>query len=96
MVRVKEKTMDQMKTGVKKPPQRVVDVACDARPLLLFTEIFQVFLERSKGGVNFGDLPLELVRVESDLGAADAGKLLVKLYPSDAFLRFAGTIFAGN
>lgn len=88
--------MNSIAIDEKKPPLGVVDVVCDAQPLLLFAEILQGFLKRSKGGVNFGDLPLELARVESNLCAADAGKLLVKLYPSDAFLRFAGAIFAGD
>lgn len=88
--------MNSATTDEKKPPQGVVGVACGAQPLLLFTEILQGFLERSKGRIDFGDLPLELARVESNLCAAGTGKLLVKLYPSDAFLRFAGAIFAGN
>ena len=36
----------------------------------------------------------EFVRVESNNHPTEAGKLLVTLYPSDAFMRFAATVFA--
>lgn len=70
-------------------------LSADVAPLVSFTELLQGALHVREGSLDFGDLPLELVRVERDLGAAVAGELRVTLYPSDSFLRFAAAV-AGN
>ena len=69
-------------------------LSCDTSPLMTFLALFKHALESSKRSLQLGDLGFELVRVEHDYSAAGAGELLVRLYPSDAFLRFAATIFA--
>ncbi|MFD2112044.1 hypothetical protein [Thiorhodococcus fuscus] len=74
------------------PPQEVhanLKLDLDARPFELFAELLQGALQAREGAVDLPDLPTELVRVESDHGAAAAGELRVTLYPSDALLRFA-------
>lgn len=89
--------MDLVPADNKKPATTaglIYQLSCDARPLESFIKTLQCFLERSKGGINFGDLPLELIRVEQDDSAASACELRVTLYPSDAFLRFSGAISA--
>lgn len=72
------------------------EIVVDAAPFLSFTKLFEGFLQRCERSIDLSNLPLELVRVESDVSAASAGKVLVKFYPSDAFLGFAGAIFAGD
>ena len=69
-------------------------ITFDASPLLLFTKIFQVALQRRKRLFKLGNLGFELTSVESDFCATGTGKTLVRLYPSDVFLRFATTVFA--
>lgn len=71
-------------------------ITCDASPLLLFTKIFQAALQGREGLFDLGNLGFELARVESDFCTAGTGKTFVRLYPSDAFLRFATTVFAGD
>lgn len=71
-------------------------IRCDASPLRLFIKLFEAALQGRKGSLNVGDLGFELARVEDDVGAADAGEMVVRVYPSDAFLRFAVTVFAGD
>lgn len=90
-------------TDEKKPPQGAVAagvttlaIKCDAQPLVLFIELFQAFLERSKGRINLGQLGFELARVECAGAAACTGKLSIRIYPSDAFLGFATAVFAGK
>ena len=73
-----------------------INIACDAAPLLLFTELLKRALQGRQGLLNFSDPGFELARVESDFCSAAAGELTVRLYPSDAFLRFAVTLFAGD
>ena len=75
---------------------QILKIECDAQPFLLFTEVFESFLERIKRPLDLGNLSFELVRLDTDYTAASAGKLIVRLYPSDAFLSFAGAIFAGD
>lgn len=90
-------------TDEKKPPQGAavagagrLEIKCDAQPLVLFIELFQAFLKRSKGRINLGQLGFELARVECAGAAADAGELCVRIYPSDALLGFATAVFAGK
>jgi hypothetical protein len=70
-----------------------VKIECDTQPLTSFTEIFESFLQRSNRLFNFGELGFELVRIDCDYSTASAGKIIVRFYPSDAFLGFAGAIF---
>ena len=73
-----------------------ITVNCDASPLMLFTKIFEAALQGRERFLDLGDFSFELARIESDFCAAGTGELLVRLYPSDAFLRFAATVFAGD
>lgn len=73
-----------------------ITINCDASPLMLFTKIFEAALQGRERLLDLSDLGFELARVESDLCAAGTSELLVRLYPSDAFLRFAATVFAGD
>lgn len=71
-----------------------LSVVCDSSPFVLFTKLLEGSLKISERSFDLGDLGFELFRVESDFGSASAGKLVVRLYPSDSFLRFATTILA--
>jgi hypothetical protein len=71
-------------------------IECDAQALVLFTEIFQSFLQRSERHFDFSNFGFELARVDCDFSTTLTGKVFVRLYPSDAFLSFAGAIFAGD
>jgi len=71
-----------------------LSIKCDASPLILFTELLNGALQRRARFFNLGDLGFELARVEHDVSSAKTGELLVRLYPSDSFLRFATTLFA--
>lgn len=70
-----------------------VTLECDANPMLLFIYLFKTVAEVLKRSINFGDFPLELYRVENDSCVTNAGEVRVVIYPSDAFLRFATTVF---
>ena len=69
---------------------------CNTSPLSLFTDLLKAALQVRKRFFSFSDLCFELARIKSDFSAAAAGELTVRLYPSDAFLRFATTVFAGD
>jgi hypothetical protein len=73
-----------------------VKIELDASAFISFTEIFESFLKRRVVSLDSSDLPFEIARVDCDCSAASTGKLIVRLYPSDAFLAFVGAIFAGN
>ena len=73
-----------------------VEIVCDSSPFVLFTKLLESRLKISERSFALGDLGFELLRVESDFGSASAGKLVVRLYPSDGLLRFATTILAGD
>ncbi len=38
----------------------------------------------------------DIVTLETDHGAADAGELVMRLNPTDSFLRFSSAVFTGN
>ena len=76
--------------------QTNLTVVCDAAPLMLFTELLETALKVRQRPVSLGNLPFELARVENDVSPACTGELRVRLYPSDAFLRFASTLRARN
>jgi hypothetical protein len=59
-----------------------VTITCDASPLLSFVKSL-------KGTVNLCNLPSKLIRLEHDFSTAKAREVIVRLYPSNAFLRFA-------
>jgi hypothetical protein len=73
-----------------------ISIKCDASPLVLFTELLTGALQSRDRLFNFSDLGFELARVEHDVSSANTGELLVRLYPSDSFLRFAVTLLAGD
>jgi hypothetical protein len=77
-----------------------LEIICDADPLLLFLELLEHALNACEGFrkelFGLGRLAPELIRLEVDDSSAAAGKLTVRLYPSDGLLRFASTLRAGN
>lgn len=76
--------------------ESTIELVCDSSPFILFAELLQGRLQGSERSFSLSDLDFELFRIESDLSSASAGKHVVRLYPSDRFLRFAATIFAGD
>jgi hypothetical protein len=76
--------------------QPSVKIVCDAQPLVSFAKILECFLQISERPLDLSDFGFELARVENDMSTASTGEVFVRLYPSDALLRFAGTIFAGD
>lgn len=77
-----------------------IEIICDADPLLLFVELLEHALNArmkiSEQLFGLSRLSPELIRLEVDDSSASTGKLTVRLYPSDGFLRFASTLRAGN
>jgi hypothetical protein len=73
-----------------------IELQCDASPLTAFIELLQCALESRKRPLGRGDLPAELARLEAGDDATRAGQLRVRLYPSDALLRFAAACWAGD
>ena len=73
-----------------------VSIECDSSPFVLFTKLFESRLKVIHREFDLSDLRFELFRIESDFSSTDAGKLIVRVYPSDSFLRFATTILAGD
>jgi len=71
-----------------------IKIMCDAQPFTSFFKVLQRFLQVSPNALDFSDFGSELVRIEHDASAANTGELLVRLYPSDALLCFAGAVFA--
>jgi hypothetical protein len=73
-----------------------IKLICDASPALLFMKLFNDALSRIVGPINIGDCPKDVVRLEQYPSPAGTDEVFVSLYPSDAFLRFAATVLAGN
>lgn len=73
-----------------------LSVVCDSSPFVLFASLFKAQLEGCEQLSDLGNLGFELFRIESDHGSAPAGKLVVRLYPSDRLLRFAATALADD
>jgi len=71
-------------------------IIADTKPLLLFIKLLDIVLQSSNRPFDISDFSFELARIETDFSATGTGKLTVILYPSDAFLRFAGTSFTGD
>lgn len=71
-----------------------IEIECDSSPLKLFAEFVDSRLQQLEGPLNIVNCEFEFARVESNNHPTEAGKLLVTLYPSDAFMRFAATVFA--
>jgi hypothetical protein len=69
---------------------------CDANELLALIERLKHALELSDVSLDVGELPAELVSVETDDSAALTGELTMRLKPSDDFVRFAAAILAGD
>jgi len=71
-----------------------IEVVCDSSPFQLFAKLLERSVEFGERPLDLGNLGFELFRVESDFDATTTSKLVVRLYPSDRFLRFAATFFA--
>jgi hypothetical protein len=69
-----------------------LEIICDSSPLLLLIKHVDNALIGLKGSLNLVDLTL----IETDNVSTVTGKLFVLLYPSNAFLRFATAILAGQ
>ncbi len=68
----------------------------DSGPLRSFIKLLQCALKICKTPIDLPYFPSELVRIETDKSSTRAGVLRVTLYPSDCFLRYAATVFAGK
>jgi hypothetical protein len=73
-----------------------ITLAVNTEPLEAFTKIVDGFLKTINSGVSVGELPPELARIEPDNAPAGTGELRMILYPSDAFLRHVGALWARN
>jgi hypothetical protein len=73
-----------------------ITMKCDASPLIEFTKLLQGVIESRNCSFSLGNLGFEFVRVENDFSSASAGEVVVRLYPSDGFLRFAAAFLAGQ
>jgi hypothetical protein len=76
--------------------QSNITLKCDPSPLIEFTKMLQGVIKSRNRSLSCGYLGFELVRVENDHSSASAGEVVVRLYPSDGFLRFAAAILAGG
>lgn len=86
--------MSQTTRDKRARKKQVVEIRCDATPLNLFLKLFKGALDGISGHVRARKLPVQCARAETD--PAGAGELTVRLYPSDALLRFAATLLAGE
>ncbi len=75
---------------------QAISIKCDSSPFVLFTKLLDGRLKVGERTLDFSDLCFELFRIESDFSSAGTGELVVRLYPSDGFLRFATTVLAGD
>ena len=73
-----------------------INLHCDASPLTSFAELLKLGLKGGDRSFCLNDLGTELVRSEVDDLSASTGEVIVRLYPSDAFLRLAATLVAGQ
>ena len=87
--------MDQQKETVPLVSEEI-NLIVDVQPFILFAEILQRFCQVRKLSLDLTNLGFELIRVDTDTSTTSAGELSVRLYPSDAFLDFAGAIFTRN
>lgn len=73
-----------------------VNLDCDASPLMTFVQLLEGAIKSVKPRLDIPNLPDELVRVENDADSAGTGKMIVRLYPSDAFLRYGAALHYKN
>lgn len=79
-------------------PKRTVTIGADASEL---TSLLDCLVDRLN---ELGELPpggvpdsfKDIVTLETDHGAAGAGELVMRLNPTDSFLRFASAVFAAK
>ena len=71
-------------------------VTLDASPFLSFAKLFQRCLEGVNSPAGLGYDGFQLWRADADAGSTAANETVIRLYPSDAFLRFASAMFASE
>ncbi len=71
-------------------------IKANTRPAVAYLKTLQCFLEVRKLPFDLSNLPFELFRAEVDKCPTGACELIVSLYPSDSFLSFVATSFAGH
>jgi len=76
------------------PPQ--LKIECEVEKLTSFIDHLKLALEINDGPICLGHFPKELARFHFDYSSADAGKLLVRLEPSDGLISFAAALTTGN
>jgi hypothetical protein len=69
-------------------------ITLDANSFLAFTDRLERSLQSRQGPLDLGELPAEIIRLETNFLPAGAGELVVTLYPSDGLLRFAAAVWA--
>lgn len=73
-----------------------LEISADSAPFVEYLAQLKLRLESINRSLSLDDLGFELVRFEQNIDAADAGKITISLYPSDAFLRYVAAIVAGD
>ena len=73
-----------------------IDLVVDSSPLLGFLRLLEFRCEAGDCSFSLGELRSESFRVESVIDAANAGKIFITLYPSDAFLGCVAAALAGD
>ena len=71
-----------------------LEISADSAPFVEYLAQLKLRLESVNRSLSLDELGFELVRFEQNVDAADAGKICVTFYPSDAFLRYVAALFA--
>lgn len=71
-----------------------LEISADSAPFVEYLAQLKLRLERVNRSLSLDDLGFELVRFEQNIDAADAGKIFITFYPSDAFMRYVAALFA--
>lgn len=76
--------------------QLEVEIIADTSPILGFLKLLKSRAEFTNGSLSLSDLGFELVRTQQNIDAADASKITITFYPSDAFLGYVGAVVASD
>lgn len=72
-----------------------VTVECNSSAFVCFLSLVKSRLTQTERVFRIEDLGFPLARAESDTGSSSS-HAVVRLYPSDEFMRFAADLFAGD
>ncbi len=71
-----------------------LEISADSAPFVGFLSLLKFRLESVNRSLSLDELGFELVRFDQNIDAADAGKIFITFYPSDAFMRYVAALFA--